>query len=594
MTEGQDTVERVTRRLSAVLFVDLVDSVRLIQGDPEGTVARWRDFVAATSREELPLARGRMVKHTGDGMLLEFDSIVEGVRCALAMQTRVERGNMGLAPDRQLHLRMGAHVAEVIVDDIDLYGDGVNLAARLMALGGPGEIVISSVVRDQLSDGLGLTIEDLGERNLKGMHRPVRAFRAWPAAFAAQSAAGRRRRRGDRPSIAVLPFRVLPNPTAHDYLGDVLAEELIGHLSRLTDLTVISRLSTAPFRDRLYEPRDVGEALGVRYVLSGSMLVTDPQIQVVVELTEADVGQVIWSERFRGTVSDLFDMLEAMAPDIAKRVVPHVRQRELQRARSKGIESLTAYESLLRGVDHFHRNSREDLEESRRMLEAAIRSEPSYAVPYAWLAHWYVRRVGQGWTEDPLGEAAQARSLVAEALSRDETNPLVLTVAGLVSGYLDKDLPSASALLDRALAINPSEASAWGWSTGVHAWLGDGEEAVRRSDRAMDLSPFDPRMYNFTSLAATANIVADQYEKAIELCRWSLRLNRMYAASHRLFVISLMLAGRTQEARKAVAELLSLEPRLTVERWRARYPGNRSPQIDRLCDALAAAGIPRG
>ena len=162
---------------------------------------------------------------------------------------------------------------------------------------------------------------------------------------------------------------------------------------------MISRLSTAPFRDRLYEPRDVGEVLGVRYVLSGSLVVTGAHIQVVAELTEADVGQVIWSERFRGSVSDLFDMLEAMAPDIAKRVVPHVRQRELQRARSKGIETLTAYERLLRGVDHFHRSSREDLEESRRLLEAATRSEPSYAIPYAWLAHWYVRRVGQGWSE---------------------------------------------------------------------------------------------------------------------------------------------------------------------------------------------------
>jgi class 3 adenylate cyclase/Tfp pilus assembly protein PilF len=594
MSEEQGIIEQVTRRLSAVLFVDLIDSVRLIQADSEGTVARWRDFVAA-SREDLPPARGRMVKHTGDGMLLEFESIVEGVRCALAMQSRIQRGNAGLAPDRQLHLRMGAHVADVIVDDIDIYGDGVNLAARLMALGGPGEIVISSVVRDQLSDGLGLTVEDLGERQLKGMQRPVRAFRAWPAvASASQSAGDRRRRLGDRPSIAVLPFRVLPSPGAHDFLGDVLAEELIGHLSRLTDLTVISRLSTTPFRDRLYQPRDVGEALGVRYVLSGSMLVTGPHIQVVAELTEADVGQVIWSERFRGTVSDLSDLLEAMAPDIAKRVVPHVRQRELQRARSKGLETLTAYERLLRGVDHFHRSSREDLEESRRMLEAAIRLEPSYAVPYAWLAHWYVRRVGQGWTDDAPGEAVQARHLAAEAISRDDTNPLVLTVCGLVAGYLDKDLEGAIALFDRALAINPSEASAWGWSTGVYAWLGDGDEAMRRSHRAMDLSPFDPRMYNFTSLAAAAHVVGAQYEKAIELCRWSLRLNRMYAATQRLLVISLVLAGQAKEAREVVPELLSLEPQLTVERWRARYPGNRSPHIDRLCDSLAAAGIPRG
>ncbi|HET7731278.1 MAG TPA: adenylate/guanylate cyclase domain-containing protein [Usitatibacter sp.] len=594
MSEEHATAERVTRRLSAVLFVDLMDSVRLIQADPEGTVARWRDFVAAASREDLPAARGRMVKHTGDGMLLEFESIVDGVRCALALQSRIERGNAGLAPERQLHLRMGAHVADVIVDDIDLYGDGVNLAARLMALGGPGEIVISSVVRDQLSDGLGLTVEDLGERNLKGMQRPVRAFRAWPAAAAvSQAAIDRRRRLGDRPSVAVLPFRTVPSPGAHDFLGDLLAEELIGHLSRLTDLFVISRLSTTPFRDRLYEPRDVGEVLGVRYVLSGSILVSGTNIQVMAELTEADVGQVIWSERFRGTVADLFDILGKMAPDIAKRVVPHVRQRELQRARSKGTETLTAYERMLRGVDHFHRSSREDLQESRRMLEAAIRSEPSYAIPYAWLAQWYVRHVGQGWTTDARGDAAEARRLSAEAMVRDDTSSLVLTVAGLVSGYLDKDLQTSIGLFDRALQINPSEVSAWGWSTGAQAWLGEGVEAMRRSHRAMDLSPFDPRMYTFITTAAMAHIVGGQYEKSVELCRWSLRLNRMYTATHRSLVIALTLAGRVDEASKAAADLMSLEPALTVARFRERYPGNRSPHADTMCEALATAGVPR-
>ena len=594
MTGELGVIERVTRRLSAVLFVDLVDSVRLIQADSEGTVSRWREFVAAATREELPPTRGRMVKHTGDGMLLEFESIVDAVRCAFSLQARMERGNAALPADRQMHLRMGAHVADVIADDIDLYGDGVNLAARLMVLGGPGEFVISSAVRDQLSDGLGLTLEDLGERNLKGMQRPVRAFRAWPAgASASRSGDERRRRLGDRPSIAVLPFRMLARAEGREFLGDVLAEELIGPLSRLTDLFVISRLSTTPFRDRHYEPRDVGEVLGVRYVLCGSILVSGPNMQVTAELTEVDVGRVIWTERFRGEMPELFDILEAMAPDIAKRVVPHVRQRELQRVRSKGIETLNAYELALRGVDHFHRNSRDGLEQSKQLLEAAIRSDGSYALPYAWLAHWHVRRVGQGWTEDASGDAAQARLLASEALFRDETNPLVLTIHALVTGYLDKDLKGAIGLLDQALAINPSEASAWAWSTGVHAWLGDGEEATRRSPRAMDLSPLDPRMYNFTSLAATAHIVAGQYENALELCRESMRLNRMYAATHRLLVIALALAGRLDEARGAVPELLSLEPSLTVERWRSRYPGNRSAQIEHLCEALAAAGIPR-
>jgi adenylate cyclase len=593
MAEEQVTVERVTRRLSAVVFVDLIESVRLIQADPEGTVARWRDFVGTVMREDLLAAQGRMVKHTGDGMLLEFTSIFDGVRCALAMQARIERASADLPPEKQLRLRMGAHVADVLVDNMDLYGDGVNLAARLMALGGPGEIVISSTVRDQLSDGLGLTVEDLGERLLKGMERPVRAFRAWPAAHPSPAGANRQGRFHDRPSIAVLPFRVHGADPSRTFLGDLMVEDVIGHLSRLGDIVVISRLSTMAFRDRLFEPRSVAEVLGVRYVLSGTVITDDSRLQVLVELTEAEAGRVIWSERFRSPMSDLFQMQEEIARDIARRVVPYVRQLELQRARAKKLESLNAYECTLRAIDHFHRSSRDDLDQARLFLEAAIRNDPTYATPYAWLAHWYVRRAGQGWSDDAAADTARAQQLADSALERDDTDSLALTVKGLVAGYLDKDLNTAVAYLDRALTINPSEASAWVWSTAAHAWLGNAEEAVRRSERAMELSPFDPRMYTFTSIAGTAHAAAGQYARAAEHCRHSLRLNRMFASTHRILALSLALSGDVAGARAAGEDLLRLEPNLTVERFRARYPGNRSPHVEAFCEGLAMAGIPR-
>ena len=391
----------------------------------------------------------------------------------------------------------------------------------------------------------------------------------------------------------MLPFRTLPAGPSQDFLGDVLAEDVIGHLSRLTDLFVISRLSTTPFRDRLYEPRSVAEALGVRYVLSGNILLSSGgQLQVSAELTEADLARVVWSDRFKASMTDVFQMHEALARDIAIRVVPYVRQLELQRARTK-LENLTAYELTLRAVDHFHRSSRIDLEKAKALLEAAIESEPGYARPYAWLAHWYVRRVGQGWSDDTASDTAEAHRLSAAALERDDTDSQVLTVCGLVAGYLDKDLHSAISFFDRALAINPSEASAWVWSTSTYAWLGDGEEAVRRSDRAIALSPYDPRMYTFTSIAGTAHVVAGQYENAIECCRQSLRLNRMFASTHRILAISLALAGDIAGARRAATDLLGLEPGLTVERFRARYPGNRSAHVDRFCEALAMAGVPR-
>jgi TolB-like protein/class 3 adenylate cyclase len=586
------TAERLTRHLSAVLFADVVDSVRLTQTDQDGHVGRWRAFVAAATNEDIPGARGRLVKLLGDGMLVEFASVIDAVECALAMQARIERGNATLEPNLGIHLRMGIHVADVMADGVDLYGDGVNLAARLMSLGGPREVVISASVRDQLTDGLGVTIEDLGERQLKGIARPVRSFRVWPVEQLPGFSADRLRHIGDRPSIAVLPFRNLSREPANDFLGDLVAEDIIGHLSGLTDLFVISRLSTTPFRDRLYEPRNVAEILGVRYVLSGSMLASGAQLQVIAELTEVEAGRVIWSDRFRGSMSDIFALQEAIATDIAKRVVPYVRQVELQRARSKNPENLTAYERTLRAIDHLHRSSREDLEKARAMLEAAIASDPSYPAPRAWLARWHVLRVGQGWSPDRAADAAEAIRHAESALAQDETDPWSLAVYGLVCGYLNKDLATAIHSFDRALAINPSAASAWAWSTAAYAWLGRAEDAVARSHRARELSPLDPHMYVFTSLASTAHAVAGQYEKAIELCRHSLRENRMYVTTHRLLAISLALSDRIDEARRAGAELMALEPQLTVSGFRQRYPGSESPHADLFCEALAKAGVP--
>ena len=583
---------RLTRRLRAVLFVDVVDSVRLIQQDPDGTVRRWRDFIAAVNGDELPRRRGRTVKLLGDGMLVEFESAVDAVECALAMQSRIEQGNADLKPDHQIHLRIGINLADVMADDLDLYGDGVNLAARLMALGGPQEIFISAAVRDQLTDGLDVTIEDLGERKLKGIERPVRAFRAWPPGAPPARSAARQRQAGDRPSIAVLPFRNLSGDAAHNFLGDLIADDVIGDLSRLIDLTVISRLSTNPFRDRPYEPRNVAEALGVRYVLSGNLHTSGTRLRLMAELIEAGAGHVIWAERFEGSLADIFDLQDHLSQAISKRVVPYVRQLELQRARSAQPENLTAYELTLRAIDHFHCSSHQDLDQARALLESAIQADPSYVTPYAWLAHWFVRRVGQGWSSDAAHDTSEANRYSEAALQRDATDPLALTVSGLVAGYLNKDLETAINQHNRALTINPSASSAWLWSTSAYAWSGQGEEAMRRSHRAIELSPFDPQMYMFTSIAGTAHAAAGQYDKAIEFCRQSLRQNRMFASTHRILVISLALSGNIDASRSAAAELLKLEPTLTVAGFLKRYPGNASPHAKVFADGLSVAGVP--
>jgi adenylate cyclase len=533
-----------------------------------------------------------MVKVTGDGMLIEFPTVGDAVACALAMQSRMAHASAGLNEDLHLRLRIGINPTDVIADELDLYGDGVNLAARLMSLGDPGDIVLSTAARDQITDGLGMQIEDLGERSVKGVERPVRTFRVWPPDTDATPGLARRKRSGERPSIAVLPFRNVSARLEDEYVGDMIAEDLIGQFSRSTDLVVISRLSTTPFRHRHYEPRHVAELLGVRYILSGTMQTSGSRVRLAAELTESAAGNVIWAERYEGTLDGIFDLQDRLSEDIARRVVPYVRQIELERARAKRPENLTAYERTLRAIDHLHRNSPDDLHQARELLEAAIGSDPLYAAPHACLAFHHVRLVGQGWSTDVAHDTAEANRHADAAMARDATNPWVLSVGGLVAGYLNKEPDTAIVQFDRALTINPSEASAWVWSTAAHAWKGNGEEAVRRAPRAIELSPFDPNMYSFTSMAGTAHLVAGQYDRAIDFARRSLRHNRMFASTHRVLTMALALSGRVDEAREAAAELMRLEPTLTVARFAQRYPGRDSPHAATLARALALAGVP--
>jgi adenylate cyclase len=580
-------------RLCAVLFIDMVDSVRLTRIDQQGTIDRWRNLMAAVAAEDLPKWRGRRVKLQGDGMLAEFESTVGAVECAIAIQARVARSEQGIDLPLRIRLRMGAHVADVIVDEFDIYGEGVNLAARLRDLGGADEIVVSAAVRDQLTNGIGVSIEDLGERKLKGLEQPVRAYRIWPQGPVPAQTPDRMRRVGDRPAIAVLPFRNLSGDPRHDFLGDLIAEDVIGDLSRLTDLYVISRLSTAPFRDRLYETRNVAEMLGVSYVISGSMQSDGTRLRLTAELTEAEAGHVVWSDRFEGSLANIFELQDRLSVEIATRAVPHLRQIETRRVRSKRPEDLTAYERTLRAIDFMHGRSREDLDLAQGLLTQAIAADPHYATPHVWLARSHVLRVGQGWSDDPQRDARDAHRHAEDALERDSNDAYAISVWGFVSAYLQKDIDLALVRYDRALAINSSAVWAWAWSASAHAWRGEGEKAVELIQRAIDLSPFDPHMYNFASIACNAHAVAGDYAAAITWGRRSLRENRLFSAPHKVLTLSLALAGRMDEARAAAAELLALEPGLTVGEFRRRHPGSVGPHIDRFCEGLSMAGIPR-
>jgi TolB-like protein/Flp pilus assembly protein TadD len=398
-------------------------------------------------------------------------------------------------------------------------------------------------------------------------------------------------RRG--PSIAVLPFRNLTDDSVHHFVAEGLVEDLIEALSRVPNFFVISRLSTLAFRNQDRHPRDIGDVLGVRYVLSGSLRVLEDRLRLTIELTDTQLGAALWFAKLDERFADLFEVQDRISDMIVRQVAPHLHAAEMNRIRVKRPDSLEAYELFLRAQENMHNSSRAVFETSQALFDAAIAKDPHYASALAWRAYWHVLRVGQGWSPDPAHDATQADHFARTAIECNSMEPMALAVHGQVASYLYKDFDLAFRRFEAALRINANAAPAWMWSAATHAWMGNGPRAIEEINKAMALSPYDPLMFAYNSYASIAYLVDGQCERAIECALRCLRENPTYTAAHRQLVIALVLADRENEARASARRLLELEPGLTVAGFRRRYPGSASPQADLFCDALARAGIPR-
>lgn len=394
------------------------------------------------------------------------------------------------------------------------------------------------------------------------------------------------------PSIAVLPFRNLAGDPAHHFVAEGLVEDLIEALSRVPNFFVISRLSTLAFRDQDRHPREIGNVLGVRYVLSGSLRVFEDRLRLSIELTDTQLGAALWFSKLDERFADLLAVQDRLSEMIVRQVAPYLHAAEMNRIRFKRPDSLEAYELFLRAQGNMHNSSRAVFETSEALFDAAIAKDPNYAAALAWRAYWHVLRVGQGWSPDPAHDATQADHFALAAIECNSMEPMALAVHGQVASYLYKDFDLAFRRFEAALRINANAAPAWMWSAAARAWMGDGPRAIEEINKAMALSPYDPLMYAYTAYAGMAYLVDGQYERAIECALRSLQENRTYTAAHRLLIIALVLARRENEAQASARRLLELEPGLTVAGFRRRYPGSANPHADVFCDALARAGIP--
>jgi class 3 adenylate cyclase/TolB-like protein/Tfp pilus assembly protein PilF len=574
----------------AVVVVDVVESVRLVELDEAKAIARWFTF-ANEIRSILPTYNGRFIKDLGDGMLLDFEEVRSAVAAALAIQQTIDAANIPYPVEEKIQLRIGMEVSDVILSPNDIHGRGVILASRLTSLAGPGEIIASQHVRDRLISTVDAEIDDLGDCFLRHVKEPVRAYRIGPP--------GPHHLRNSfigieelAPAIAVIPFASRTAREDHDVIGEVLAEELIRALSRYPDLNVISRLSTTAFRGRDAPKGEMGIRLNADYLFSGSYRTDDDTVTLEVELAEQASGRILWSDHMREPFAAIISGEHELVDRLAHGVCSQVMAREIQRARLQPLPTLKAYTLLMGAIALMHRLSAPDFEEARRLLQSLLDRGSRHPTPLAWMANWHALRVQQGWSDDRPQDARLALEYTRRALEADPDCSLAFAIEGHVHAILLNQLDVAMRSYESAIATNPNNSLAWLLKGAAHAFVGEGRRAVDDTQRAIRLSPLDPHQFFYESLAATACIADRQYERALELAQRSLRANRKHTSTLRVMTVAQWNLGFFDDARKTVGELMALEPNLTVSGWLKRHPSAAYPVGQEFSNALRQAGVP--
>jgi TolB-like protein/tetratricopeptide (TPR) repeat protein len=488
-------------------------------------------------------------------------------------------------------LRIGVHVTDVIVDDHDIYGSGVNLAARIATLAGPGEIVVTAEVRDQLVPDLDVDIEDLGECYVKHISSPVRAYKVGGQVNPLRSSCEVLTEKALQLTVAVIPFVGRLLSPHHSAIGDLIADSVIVHLSRQIGVRVISRLSTAALRDRHEAVVQARERLGATYVLAGSFSVLDERLLVTAEVIDTRSSDVVWAERISVELRDLVQEESELAHRLCTGTLLSIQRTEVLRARTQPLPSLESFCLQLGAVALMHRASRNDFERVHALLEHLVERHPRLPTPRAWLAKWHVLRVTRGMASDLEAEARSALSHTQRAVDSDPQCALALAVEGFVYCHMRRDLATAEQRYDAALEANPNESIAWLFKSVLHAFRGQGATAVEAAKHAIELSPLDPLRYYYDSLAASAALSAGDYDAALRLASRSLRANRTHTSTLRVLVMAQALSGRIESAKASAGELLKLEPGFTVSGFLRRSPSAEFEIGRRCAEALRLAGI---
>ncbi len=586
--------ERIERKLAAILAADVAGYSRLMGVDEESTLARLKACRRELIDPKIAEHRGRVVKTTGDGILVEFPSVVDAVRCAMDMQRGMAERNLDTADEQRIDFRVGINLGDIMIDAEDIHGDGVNIAARLEGIAEPGGICLSDSAYQQVRDKLAIDFDDMGEQQLKNIARPLRAFRITSPVIVQPTAPAKPDLAlPDKPSLAVLPFQNMSGDPEQEYFADGIVEEIITALSCVHWLFVIARNSSFTYKGRAVDIKLVGRELGVRYVLEGSVRKANNRVRITGQLVDATTGAHVWANRFDGALDDIFDLQDQVTASVVGAIEPRLQQAEIERAGRKPTESLDAYDYFLRGMASFHLFTRDSLLEARRLFQRATELDANYASAYG-MAAWCVHlSKTNGWLIDPEREIAEGARLARRAVAVGKDDPTALWSGGHSLAYLAAEVETGAAYIDRAIVLNPNLAAAWSVSGWLRIYLGEPASAIERLERSRRLSPLDPIAYMGYAGMALALLLADRYDEAVSWAAKARNEQPNWATSLRVAAIAYALLDRIVEAREAMARLREIDPTLRLSNLERVAPPLRRPEDRaRFADGLRRAGLP--
>ena len=589
--------DRVERRLAAILAADVAGYSRLMGADEEGTLAALKAHRRAVLDPKITEHRGRIVKTTGDGLLVEFASVVDAVRCAVDIQRQMAERNAGVAAEQRIEFRIGLNVGDIIIDDKDIYGDGVNIAARLEGLAAPGGICVSRVVRDQVRDKLDFSFEDMGEQQVKNIARPVRTHRVRlespvdELSAAAVATTRSAQPLPQKPSIAVLPFANMSGDAEQEYFSEGITEDIITNLSHNHAFFVISRSTSFAFKGPAVDVGKIGRELGVRYVLEGSVRRAGNRVRITAQLIEAASGHHLWADRYDRELADVFAVQDEISRSITGAIAPGIIAAEIRQAQRKGPDQLDAWDRTVRAHWHIRRFTQVDLAEARRLLEEAIDLDPTNSMAHADLAFARHFEAVFGWGDGSAESHVRLGEAARNAVAADDSDAMAHTALAIFDLFSNRH-EEARRRLQRALELNPNSEFARGYLGGSYAFGGDYEAALANLEEAIRLSPRSQLLVIWHICEGWVALTAERHEEAVVFAARAREANPEFPDIYAVLASAYGHLGNATAGTAALDQLSQRMPGLTASDERLSRPFARASDRERYLEGLGKAGIP--